>query len=423
MDEEGQWSKVSHGSEDAPMWETSWTDTLGRTVKTEKPGFGDTHVTTRNHYDDKGGLVRGETTGMSDTLYVYNEAGEAFRTGLDIDDNGELTLASLDRITESESLMAKEDDIWWQKQAQQVYASENSATSTTVSTSKNRLTGLSLALSSESISIDIHGNKTISRTSIDRSTATVTQTVDTPFSDTDQISVSKYGLVVSSTSTSGLTTTFDYDAMGRREKITDPRTGTSTTHYNAKSRVEWVEDAAGNRQTFGYSPDTGQKILETNALGKTVRTAYNLRGQITHTWGDATYPVKYTYDSHGRMKTMTTYRVDAPWSAETFPASAAGDVTTWHYDSATGLLVSKEDAKGLSTSYTYTPEGKLHKRRWARTTDGNPLVTTYDYDAATGELTGIDYSDNTADITFAYDRLGRQKQVTLCLQQPSGAGI
>jgi RHS repeat-associated protein len=39
-------------------------------------------------------------------------------------------------------------------------------------------------------------------------------------------------------------------------------------------------------------------------------------------------------------------------------------------------------------------------------------VTTYAYDPATGELTSIDYSDNTQDIAFTYDRLGRQKTIT-----------
>ena len=61
----------------------------------------------------------------------------------------------------------------------------------------------------------------------------------------------------------------------------------------------------------------------------------------------------------------------------------------------------------------YETAGRLDTRTWARTASGAPLVTDYDYDAATGELTLIDYSDAaTPDITFAYDRLGRQQTVT-----------
>lgn len=51
---------------------------------------------------------------------------------------------------------------------------------------------------------------------------------------------------------------------------------------------------------------------------------------------------------------------------------------------------------------TYTPDGKLATRTWARGS-----VASYVYDAS-GQLTGIDYSDTTPDITYTYDRLGRQ---------------
>ncbi|VFQ45093.1 RHS repeat domain-containing protein [Desulfoluna butyratoxydans] len=411
VEEDGsQWTRVSHGEQDGPMWETTWTDRLGRTVKAEKPGFDGVEIT-RHYYDAKGRLVRTETPGMADTLYVYNDAGEAFRTGLDVDGNRELVLGSADRITDSETLTKEVDGAWWQEATQIVYAEEGSDDATVVSTSRNRLTGLGVNLASESVTIDIHGNETVSKTVVDRGSDTVTQTVGSPFSDTDQVSESRYGLVVSSTSATGLTTTLDYDALGRRTQVTDPRTGTAVTHYNAKGRVDWVEDAAGFRQTFAYDPATGMKVAETNALKKTVRTAYNTRGQVTHTWGDATYPVAYTYDDQGRMKTMTTYRTEQGWSGEQFPESATGDLTTWHYHGATGLLSAKEDAQGKSTTYTYTAGGKLHTRTWAREKAGAQLTTTYAYDDATGELKTIDYSDDTPDITFDYDRLGRQESI------------
>ena len=76
------------------------------------------------------------------------------------------------------------------------------------------------------------------------------------------------------------------------------------------------------------------------------------------------------------------------------------------------MLQSKEYADGSRINYTYTSGNKLHTRTWARQAGGQPLVTTYAYDPATGELTGIDYSDTTADIGFVYDRLGRQRRIT-----------
>ncbi|MEI6972892.1 MAG: RHS repeat-associated core domain-containing protein, partial [bacterium] len=84
-----------------------------------------------------------------------------------------------------------------------------------------------------------------------------------------------------------------------------------------------------------------------------------------------------------------------------------GDQTQWLYDEATGLLTNKVYADGKGPSYTYTPQGQLATRTWAR-----GVTTTYSYTNTTGELIGIDYSDATPDVAFAYDRLGRHAGVT-----------
>ena len=41
----------------------------------------------------------------------------------------------------------------------------------------------------------------------------------------------------------------------------------------------------------------------------------------------------------------------------------------------------------------------IETRTWARTNNGNPLVTTYSYDLDTGELLNINYSDATPEVT------------------------
>ena len=52
------------------------------------------------------------------------------------------------------------------------------------------------------------------------------------------------------------------------------------------------------------------------------------------------------------------------------------------------------------------------RRRARPKTGGGALVTTYGYDEMTGELKSVDYNDSTPDITYTYDRLGRQATVT-----------
>ena len=202
---------------------------------------------------------------------------------------------------------------------------------------------------------------------------------------------------MSSQSKTGVVVTFDYDALGRRTGVSDPRTGTVVTHYNDKNQVDYVEDAAGQRAHFAYNPDSGLKITETNALNKNTYFIYNDHGQVTHTWGDVAYPVRYEYDAHGQLSHMHTYRSGGSWDFAMWPEGDTGpaDVTTWHYHEATGLLFAKEDAAGRNVTYNYTADGKLFRRIWARTDTENPLATTYIYDPDTAELTGIDYSDST----------------------------
>ncbi|MDQ0287997.1 RHS repeat domain-containing protein [Oligosphaera ethanolica] len=70
-------------------------------------------------------------------------------------------------------------------------------------------------------------------------------------------------------------------------------------------------------------------------------------------------------------------------------------------------------ADGHGPTYTYTLDGKLATRTWARTdANANPLTTTYSYDSATGELISIDYADNTPDISYTYTRTGQPATVT-----------
>lgn len=124
------------------------------------------------------------------------------------------------------------------------------------------------------------------------------------------------------------------------------------------------------------------------------------------------------------MPSLTTWRAPAgtpdfiDFTGATWPDPTAGtgDTTTWTYDEATGLLTRKEYADGNGTDYTYDVANRLAVRTWARDlpggTSGDRLDTTYSYSATTGELLTVDYEDpDTADITYTYDRLGRQATV------------
>ncbi|MBR0458158.1 MAG: hypothetical protein IJJ26_02875, partial [Victivallales bacterium] len=201
-----------------------------------------------------------------------------------------------------------------------------------------------------------------------------------PESTVAERQVTVNGLAASVRSRSSLTTTFGFDGLRRRVSVTDPRTGTSVIYYNAAGQVSTETDAAGNTTSYGYD-DAGRLAWKRSALGKYARYSYNPRGQRTRVWGDTEYPVEHGYDQYGQRITMTTFRRGTSWNGEYWPNPAPlGDTTTWNYDAVTGLVVSKVYADGHGPSYTYTTNGKLASRTWARKdAQDNDLVTTYSY--------------------------------------------
>ena len=102
----------------------------------------------------------------------------------------------------------------------------------------------------------------------------------------------------------------------------------------------------------------------------------------------------YDYDDYGRMTAMYTLR-DTNVAITDYSSfivhRSSFDCTHWLYDDATGLLTNKVYADNNGMSYTYTPDGKLQTRTWAR-----GIVTTYGYDAAS-QLTSVSYNDCASD--------------------------
>jgi len=405
-----QWTRTYSGSAGAssPMWTTTVTDLLGRPVRQERPGFGGTVLTNTTFHNSKGWVVRQTNPGQADTLIEHNELGDQIRSGLDVDGDQVLDLAGSDRVTGSETLYRKIGSDWWQESRSVVYPNAGSSVAVTTGVSRTRLTGLSSNKTAESVSIDINGNQTTSTTAVNRGQKKVTQTVDYSDSTNNAVSVTISGLLLSSSTKTGLEYGYSYDGLERQIGVTDPRTGSSVTHYDSKGQVDYVEDATNSRTSYAYSTTTGQRIAVTNALGYATRFEFDVLGQLVRSWGHAVYPVQYSYNEQGRVVSMKTYRGGAGWSGTTWPGSlGTADETQWKYEPATGLLTNKVYADGNGTAYSYTPEGDLATRTWAR-----GITTTYSYTNTTGDLIGINYSDSTPDVSFTYLRLGQQGTVT-----------
>jgi RHS repeat-associated protein len=399
----------------SPVWQRTTTDLLGRTIRTERPGFSGAGVPpavliTSNLYNTAGQLIRtSEYSSLSasaplrENLFSYDSLGAQTRSGLDLNRNGVLDLSGPDRVSESRAWYEQDaSNNWWQTSASILYPHDGSAVPVTNAIQKTQLTGLGGpgAPHAVSLSKDMLGNTTISRTLIDPATRTVTQTTTYPDSTNAAISVTINGRAQYSISKTGVRTDYAYDALARQisarvDAASPPRSVGSFTHYNTLGQVDWVADALSNRTTFVYDTTTGRRTAVTDALSNTTYTAYDPEGRVIATWG-ATYPVAYAYDAYGRMVVMATFRNEG----------GAGDQTQWLYDEATGLLTNKVYADGKGPSYTYTPDGQLATRTWAR-----GVQTTYRY-ATDGAMTNIAYSDGTPAVSFTLDRLGRQVAIT-----------
>ena len=406
-----EWTKTSEGrlGPDSPRWRTAKTDPLGRTVEETTPGFG-AAIVSSNRYDAAGRLVATSTyasptpasilrssvplcdaTMLRSAIYLYDSLGERTATVEDIDFDGVVDLVGPDRVVSNSTQYVKLGSDWWRESSTWQARISGSPAPTRVSCARERMTGLGGAdgLVSETVSMDIRGNETRAFACRDRAAMAETRIVSVPGSEIPETSVSVCGLVVTNVTSTGVATTYGYDALGRETSATDGRGNTTTTAYDQYGRVVSTTDGAGNATTYGYDA-IGRRVSATDPMGNTVTTAYDAEGRVVSRRG-ATYPVDYAYDDYGGKISMTTYRSES---------LSNGDVTRWLRDEATGLVTNKVYADGKGPSYSYTPDGRLATRTWAR-----GVVTAYAYDSS-GALTNTVYSDGTPTVSMAYDRTG-----------------
>ena len=261
---------------------------------------------------------------------------------------------------------------------------------------RSRVTGLGVnGLASESVSIDPRGNATTNRVFRNRASAEEIAWVKYPTSTTPAVTTSTNGLVRSSTSQTGVTTTFAYDAFQREVSQTDGRGNTTRTVYDSLGRVSSTIDALGYATAYGYDA-LGRQTSVTDPLTNTVTTAYDADGRVVAQRG-ATYPVDYFYDEFGDKVSMTTYRnAGGPGFVP-----AAGDTTRWLRDEATGLVTNKVYADDSIVTYTYTPDGLL-----LRETKPSGVWGESVYDTAR-QTVGMISSDAVQGAITQRDRLGR----------------
>ena len=381
-------------------WTKTYTDAAGRTYKTVYSGA-TSNPFTMYYYDQN--IPGCQLTNQVDpdgvsTFYGYDDQGRQDLTVVDINQDGNINYDGKDQITLTTNDVVSDHGCDVNRTRTFVWATNSDNTPTLVSTREVSTDGLrswntvwnnGVGVTSQSVTVYAgNGYRYVTNTGPDNSYTDTTyhygQMVSTKqhASNGDQIGQASYG----------------YDAFYRQNTMTDARNGTTTKYYNNADQVtSIVTPPPASGQSAEVTTNTfdqmGRELATTQPDNTLVSNVYYPNGLLALTYGSRTYPVGYSYDAQGRMKTMTN------WTS--FASAAGARVTTWNYDPYRGFLSSKDYADGNGPSYCYTAAGRLATRTWAR-----GVVTSYYYDAA-GSLTNIAYSDSTPAVTNTYDRLGR----------------
>ena len=145
--------------------------------------------------------------------------------------NGQIDWSGPDRVVSNDVRHVLLDGDWWRETSAWEARADGSSALSCVSATRTRLTGLGMAdesggvLVAETQALDARGHATVARTRLDRTAHAVTRTTDVPGSSLAAVTVSRAGLVVSARSETGVTATYEYDALGRQVAQVDGRGG------------------------------------------------------------------------------------------------------------------------------------------------------------------------------------------------------
>ena len=394
-DEEGTYSITYAGSDaSAPEWVRTDTDMLGNERRVRyADGYEVTYA-----YDNYGRRVERDD-GRVAALTAYDERGRAFRQAVDMNRNGIIDLAGDDRIGESVTRVANAYGTEVSITENRVYERAGDAAHTVASVNIAALDG------SQAWTVSF-GRTNHTRIARDPATVSRTETTTRPDGTRHIATYTNEQLVVEEAfSAAGERLSVrrrSYDALGRlaglSESAANGETRLAAYQYDRLGNLtnESITVGAIERATLYRYDQRGRRVMTVLPDGGVVSNAYSPRGEMIEQSGSRTYPVRYAYNTQGRLASMSTFRGG-------FDAGA--DTTSWIYDDRRGWLSEKRYADGAAVTYDYYPDGALRTRRWAR-----GVVTAYDYDPA-GSLTNVTYSDGTPAVRYTRDRMGRPTRV------------
>ncbi len=396
IDSDGtRWTRIVRGEDAAsPRFTKAFRNMLGQVVLEERSGFRGAVLSTAYGYDaySRQTIVRAE--GEPTVMYEYDLEGERIATTRMVGRAAPSAPQSDEqewRKTESRTSYARIDGSTWLVKTNVVTCSDSSI-APLVTADAEQLTGLTATMPSHSTMTDMRGNVEERWAQMEGSIRKSFQRIPSA-SNVVETNV-RYGMGVMEASASCVTNLYAYDALGRQMAKTDGRGNVTRTEYDAAGRKSADIDALGNRTAYAYDR-YGNLAAVTNPLGNATIYEYDLRGRKTYE-GGATYPVRYTYDVFGKVNSISTF------SNELLDQK---DLTMFIYDDTSDFLKYKVDGSGNVWKYGYMANGSI-----SNCISPKGIESIYSYNEW-GVATNISLSDNSYEVSFVFDALGREIEI------------
>ena len=352
--------------------QTIYRDFLGRTIREVRPTSDVTYA-----YDGTSSRVLTAVDSISGetATRLYDECGEAVGQLK----NGITSRSDTDYEVESNTL--------WRVST----LTTSGGTRSVASVTKERLTGLSNELRSESFAYQNGALALHSYSWFDPTNFVLTEVSESATAGT-VTTKSKFGIVFETITEAGTTSNF-FDPYGRVFYTEKDGRSVDWIGRNDYGDVEEYDTffASGDNvyaEFYGYD-NFDNRTSATNALGAVTVSTYDLAHRLSESSG-AVYPVRYSYDTENRRTALSTTRDGINW-----------DTTSWTFNPATGFRTVKTYADGTTVVYSYTPDGKPLRTTYA---SGRWHENAYN---AKRELVSTTYSDGET-CAFAYDEFSNE---------------
>jgi len=203
-----------------------------------------------------------------------------------------------------------------------------------------------------------------------------------------------------------VTTTSQYDVLGRETRVNYPD-GTFATAAYAPGLVTLTDPRGKVKRKYLDAYNQLKQVDEVNGVETYVTTyAYDTVGSLTTVINHLSHTTRMAYDMVGRKVAMCDPNMG---TASGVTSCTTASVGAWVYTYSTaGDLLTQKDAKNQTITFTYDSLGRASTKKQGSTS----LVTwTYDDPAvlySKGKVTQI--VDQATTTKFAYDQVGRTSQ-------------